>query len=313
MSLFGKDLFGDDITQPTNSPVSEKFTLPPFSALDARSGPWQERKAAWISLGIKSEVGRKDDLVYSGAVKSFDAYRRQENPDAPSSGFSGTSIFDPVVAELVVRWFSPVGGQVVDPFAGGSVRGIVAGYLGRNYWGVDLRQEQVDANREQAEVIKPSVTPHWVCGDCLDALDAAPPADLILSCPPYGDLEKYSDDPRDLSNMRPESFLLTYHRAIARVVQVMRQDSFACFVVGDYRGPDGLYRNFVGQTVAGFHEAGARLYNDAVLLTVIGTNAMRITKQFIAGRKFGKTHQNVLIFVKGDWRRAVAKLGPVIA
>jgi hypothetical protein len=67
-----------------------------------------------------------------------------------ASGQSGTSIFDPVLCELAYRWFSPPGGLVLDPFAGGSVRGIVAAKCGREYIGVDLRPEQVAANREQA-------------------------------------------------------------------------------------------------------------------------------------------------------------------
>jgi len=36
---------------------------------------------------------------------------------------------------------------VLDPFAGGSVRGIVASRLGYRYVGIELRQEQVEANR----------------------------------------------------------------------------------------------------------------------------------------------------------------------
>jgi hypothetical protein len=43
---------------------------------------------------------------------------------------SGTSIFDPVLCELAYAWFSPPGGIVLDPFAGGSVRGMVASKLG---------------------------------------------------------------------------------------------------------------------------------------------------------------------------------------
>jgi len=30
-----------------------------------------------------------------------------------------------------------------------------------------------------------------------------------------------------------------------------------------------------------------------------------------AGRKLGKTHQNVLVFVKGDWRKATEACGQV--
>jgi len=63
---------------------------------------------------------------------------------------TGTSIFDPVLCELAYRWFCPPGGLVLDPFAGGSVRGIVAAKCGRRYIGIDLSERQCEANRAQA-------------------------------------------------------------------------------------------------------------------------------------------------------------------
>ena len=38
--------------------LAERFGVPPFSVLDARQGYWQDRKREWLSLGIKSELGR---------------------------------------------------------------------------------------------------------------------------------------------------------------------------------------------------------------------------------------------------------------
>ena len=38
---------------------------------------------------------------------------------------------------------------------------------------------------------------------------------------------------------------------------------------------------------------------------------IRVGKQFSSGRKLGKTHQNVLVFVKGDPRKATTACGPV--
>lgn len=57
-SLYGHDLFGDPLDQPTHSPLAKRFIMSPFSVLDARQGFWQVRKHAWIALGIKSELGR---------------------------------------------------------------------------------------------------------------------------------------------------------------------------------------------------------------------------------------------------------------
>ncbi len=87
----------------------------------------------------------------------------------------------------------------------------------------------------------------------------------------------------------------------------MKPDSFAVFVVGDARGKDGYYYGLPAATIAAFEAGGARLYNEAVLVTAVGSLPVRINGQFTGGRKLGKTHQNVLMFCKGDWRRAAAK------
>jgi hypothetical protein len=221
---------------------------------------------------------------------------------------SMTSIFDPVLCELIYTWFCPQNGQIVDPFAGGSVRGIIAGALSKNYWGCDLRAEQINANQLQAQEIKTELTPQWVCGNSMDTLENAPEANLVFSCPPYGDLEVYSNDPNDLSNMEWHTFIAAYKRIILRSVQKMKQNSFACFVVGDFRDKKGFYRNFVSETIDGFEQAGVRLYNEAILVTSVGSASLRVTKHFEHSRKMAKTHQNVLVFCKGDWLKATEKI-----
>lgn len=226
---------------------------------------------------------------------------------------SGTSIFDPVLCELAYRWFSPPAGRVFDPFAGGSVRGIVAAKLGREYTGVDLRPEQAAANEEQAARLCQGVTPSWVVGDAVDSAELAPGEyDFLFSCPPYADLERYSDDPRDLSTMGYDEFLEVYRAIIAAACGMLAEDRFACFVVGDVRcRKTGKYRGFPADTARAFLDAGLELYNDAVLVTAVGSLPIRVGKQFSASRKLGKTHQNVLVFVKGDAARATKNCGPV--
>lgn len=424
---------------------------------------------------------------------------------------SGTSIFDPVLCELACRWFCPAGGSVLDPFAGGSVRGIVAAVLGHPYTGIDLRPEQIAANEKQWAAIRrrpmtadsvtvkvsakmarlpfhgcepdyiqnvchasccqsstsptgtlitihpceraaiearggavrdgllqprpgekrcpfktpehlcglhftpdkpfgciaspftlnrngtlivrnrykslkcydagprlpayvafrasldlifgpgesaricahldaggddltatmtaenyrkliendeikhgvtveaagppdvgPRPDPRWVVGDSRDLATLAPGThDLIFSCPPYADLERYSDDPRDLSTLDYPAFLDAYRAIIAAAVGMLKPDRFAVFVVGDVRDRKGFYRNFPGDTIAAFEAAGATLYNEAVLITMIGSLPIRVGSQFAGPRKLGKTHQNVLVFYKGDPRRIAAEFGEV--
>jgi hypothetical protein len=229
-----------------------------------------------------------------------------------SGNQSGTSIFDPVLCEIAYRWFCPPGGAILDPFAGGSVRGIVASKLGRTYTGIDLSAPQIAANEQQAADIVPDALPRWIVGDSGDVAALAPAKyDFLFSCPPYADLERYSDDPRDLSTMPYADFLAMYRGIITASVGMLRDDRFAAFVVGDIRDPKGMYRNFVSDTIAAFHDAGMRLYNEAILVTAVGSLPIRVGRQFEAGRKLGKTHQNVLVFIKGDAKRATQACGAV--
>jgi hypothetical protein len=306
-SPYGSDLFGNPIEPAGRGVLAQRFILPPFSVLDARSGDWQERKQAWLSLGIEGEVGRLADLhgnrIGFTTLEKYDGSRRKSN---------GTSAFDPVLCELSYLWFCPPGGQVVDPFAGGSVRGIVAAKLGLLYWGSELRPEQVEANEAQADAILGPGDPRpvWVCADAREALPSAPAADLVFTCPPYGDLEVYSDDERDLSAMDWPAFRAAFLAIVAAAVARLKPNRFAAVAVGEFRDrATGLYRGFVPLTWAAFESAGAGYYNEAVLVTPAGSLPVRAGKQFAAGRKLGKSHQQLLVFVKGDAKRAAADCG----
>lgn len=259
-------------------------------------------------VGAKESASLKNGLALG---ISTDPYRRS-GEDMVSAASSGTSIFDPVLCELAYGWFCPPGGLVLDPFAGGSVRGIVASRMGRQYIGIDLRPEQIAANRAQADEICGDPMPVWVEGDGCDIgrLAKGAEADFIFSCPPYADLERYSDDPRDLSTMGYAEFRAVYRNIILAACAMLKPDRFACFVVGDARGKDGNYYGFPWHTVQAFHDAGLRLYNEAVLVTAVGSLPIRVGKQFTASRKLGKTHQNVLVFLKGNAIKAAKAIGP---
>jgi hypothetical protein len=223
----------------------------------------------------------------------------------------GTSIFDPVLCELVYRWFCPPGGTVLDPFAGGSVRGIVASKLGLRYVGIELRPDQVAANRAQAAELCDCLLPEWIEGDSTNIRELASgiEADFVFSCPPYADLEVYSDDEADLSTMPYPAFREALGRIIAGAAGMLKPDRFACFVVGDARDRAGFYYGLPWHTVEAFEAAGLRLYNDAVLVTAAGSLPLRAGKQFATSRKLGKTHQNVFVFCNGNPRAATAVIG----
>lgn len=224
----------------------------------------------------------------------------KELAEKTGANLTGTSIFDPVLCEVIYNWFCPDGGIVFDPFSGGSVRGVVAEMLGRKYIGIDLSERQVDANRKNGD--KLGVCPAWHCDDSRNADKYLPDesADLIFSCPPYHNLEKYSDHPLDLSNMNYADFLEAYREIISISCRKLKENRFAVFVVGEIRDNKGAYRDFVGETKRIFRDNGLCLYNDIVLKESGATAAMRARSTFNARRKVVKVHQNVLVFYKGN-------------
>lgn len=291
MSQFGFGSIDDDNDQGeiAHNTLADIFTVPPFSILDTRQGYWQDRKKAWKSLGIEGEIGR-DAKAYTTEHMAEKYGRKSQN---------GTSIFDPVLCEIMYKWFCVEGGLIYDCFAGGSVRGIVAEKLGYKYKGIDIRQEQIDANYKNAKEL--GVAPTWYCDDSMNAdkylQDSS--VDMIFSCPPYGDLEVYSDNPNDISNMEYADFCKAYKQIINIACSKLKENRFAVFVVGDIRDKKGCYRDFVDYTKQCFLENGLKTYNEAILIDMLGTAMLRANQTF-KSRKLVKVHQNVLVFYKGD-------------
>ncbi len=275
--------------------LARDFGAPPFSVLNGKDQSWQSDKRRWINLGLKSDTGR-DVKVYSFEGKK----------GIMGSKSSDTSVFDPKLCEVIYKWFSDEGDQIIDPFAGGSVRGIVAGCTKRKYLGIDIRLEQIEANIKNLEEVSKNThiehNPIWKCMDSMELGKAEniPEADMIMSCPPYFDLEVYGDNAGDISNMGYEGFKQAYLKIILQACQRLKGNKFAVFVIGNIRDKEGALRDLVGLTVESFQKAGLKYYNDIIFETPIGTAALRGRKQFSARRKVVMVHQHVLVFYKGN-------------
>jgi len=280
-----RDLFGNPIVEDVI--LRDRFIEPPFSVLDTKSGNWQKRKRQWSRLGIKSEIGRDAKVI------NMDTMAKEKNQA------EYVSIFDPALCEVLYHWFCPDGGTILDPFAGGSVRGIVANYLGYKYTGIDIRQEQIESNREQAlQILDVNNQPNWYVGDSnieLHGLNGQ--YDFVFSCPPYADLEVYSDLDGDISNMAYDDFMVAYESIISKSCALLKPNGYACFVVGEVRDKHGNYIGFVPDTINAFKKCGMNFYNEAILLNAIASASMRANGN-MKTQKLVKVHQNVLIFKK---------------
>ena len=261
--------------------------IKPFSILDTRTKEWQDRKRYWIqSYGIQSELGREDTESRS---------RFWED--------NTVSIFDATLCEKMYQWFCPKEGRILDPFAGGSVRGIVATEMGFIYNGIDLSDEQIEANKKQ------SSKPIWIQGDSEWVIDTIHDntQDFVFTCPPYYDLEKYTDNPADLSNMDEDSFDTKYYSILNKAAKKLKNDRFFAVVVSEVREQSltgnykiGKYKGLVWKTIRACEEAGLHFYNDMILFNSQHQASRVVDTYFERNRKVASVHQNILVFVKGN-------------
>jgi DNA modification methylase len=297
MQTKNTDLFGNDSSKSLS--LADKYLLAPTSVLNTRDSNWQKLKKKWFKLGIKSEIGRNSTTGHTKDMTELSKRGFKSSSWSDSSNQTGNSIFDPVICEIIYKWFCPKNGMILDPFAGGSVRGIVANYLGYKYTGIELRQEQVESNREQAFDILPIENqPQYYIGDSEQiSIELVHKYDLIFSCPPYMNLEKYSDLEHDLSNMNDNDFIIKYESIIKNSCLKLKIGCYAAFVVGDVRDNKGFYKDFTGITKQAFTKCGMKLYNELIIVNPVGSKAMTMELGFKSG-KLGKVHQNIYIFKK---------------
>lgn len=276
-----------------NRQLKDVFVVPPFSVLDTRQGYWQEQKKAWKDL-IKNDGDSRDNVMGN----SDPQYKIDKEL---KTGFDtigqNVSIFDPVLAEAIIKWFALDNCCVFDCFSGGAF-GFVSDYLGNKFTGIELRQDQVDINNKRLKTSNSK----YICDDGQNVLKhiEIKSQDLLFSCPPYYDLEVYSDLENDASNQGSyEDFLQILKNAFTDSIKCLKDNRFAVIVVGDVRDKKGFYYDFVGDVKRIFIDNGVLLYNELILIEQIGTKDMTVSNS-MKNRKVGKCHQNVLVFFNGD-------------
>ncbi|MCP4181430.1 MAG: site-specific DNA-methyltransferase [bacterium] len=274
--------------------LQDKFIIPPFSILDTRQGYWQDRKRYWKqSIGDNGESREESMGIFNLN------YKKEKNI---KTGFKSVgqsvSILDPVLAEISNLWFGLPKCKTFDCFAGDSVFGYVSDSVGNTFTGIELRQEQADLNNKRLKGSKSK----YICDDGQNVLKhiKKDSQDLLFSCPPYFDLEVYSDLKNDASNQKEyEDFLKILDNAFTDAIKCLKNNRFAVITVGDVRNKQGFYYRFVDDIKDIFKKSKIFLWNELILIEQIGTKALMAEKTTHT-RKISKVHQNVLVFYKGD-------------
>lgn len=213
--------------------------------------------------------------------------------------YTGThSVFPVPLAEwIILRYGGNLGGVILDAFAGGPPRALVASVMGYKYVGYEIRQEQIDENKKILTTLGllDNVEYRNSSGITLDGDTNL--YDMALTCPPYFNLEVYSDKIEDISNCKTYQLFDANMMACAEAHRkVMKPGALVCIVVGNFRDKkSGELIDFRGDTVQNFKSAGFLFWQDVVLSKNFASAAVRAGNAW-KNKKLVPRHEHLLVF-----------------
>lgn len=257
--------WGLDLPEPameedhSDAPASNEL-YKPYSVINRQADGWPDRSNMLRAM-LPNDLGR-DERSTGNLLDLTQGFQEWSGND------TGTSIFDPCIAEWCYTMFKP--STVLDPFCGGPSRGYVAAMMGIKYVGFDIRPEQLEVNRQRIDQF--GTPPEYVLS-CYSKHNDGDTYDMVMTCPPYGDLEVYSDLKEDISNKSPEQFAEAYRAILSKAWGALRPGGHACVVVGNYRRKK-KHIDLEMLTKSILVGCGGDIIGDCIIVDPIGSKAM---------------------------------------
>lgn len=274
--------------KPTLIKAKDGYVKPSIS-FDTTTTIWhtdeliKRRVRDWMRLigedgysGIRESVARKELTIYTGTYSVFPI---------------------PLMEWILVRYGGDNGGIVLDAFAGGPPRGIVSGIMGFEYHGHDINKKQIEHNRDTIKDLGISNV-HYHLRDARNIdKNKKRKYDIAITCPPYYNVEVYSDAPNDLSNLDTYENFNEQMKTVALAHKpLMKPEAFICIVVANFRDKKtGELIDFRGHTVENFKNAGFLFWQDIILSKNFGSAAKRGANAW-RGMKLVPRHEHLLVF-----------------
>jgi len=159
---------------------------------------------------------------------------RRDSSGVHTAGYHGN--FVPQIPFQMMWRYTKKEEWVLDPFAGMGTTLIEAQRLGRNSVGIELQQDITDKVNSLLQTEKSDVYSKVFNGDSrnINYREIVDSVQLAILHPPYHDIIKFSDDPRDLSNASsmPE-FLDWFGDVVNNVSTVLDKGRYLVLVIGD--------------------------------------------------------------------------------
>jgi hypothetical protein len=270
---------------------------------------WNSTNGEWLKL--KNEWNEHLKLAGAKHDVSNPAFATREGCWQGESGFANVvtgrshngnaSVLDPLVCEVILRFFTPLKGRVYNPFGGGVQFGYVAGASGYSYLASEIRQNQCDANNLLCSEFDDV---QWIRADS-STFEPNGMFDMIFTCPPYYRVEKYLDydgkSPEGEINSMPtyEEFTGALFSGYLRAIEHLNDNRFFVVMTGDSRNSKGAYHCHEAETELFFKQQGLSVYNKIIYLEAEFTRLAQ-AKKTLNMRKFPKREQKIIVAYKGD-------------
>lgn len=207
-----------------------------------------------------------------------------------------TSIFNPHLAQMILSAYCSPKAKIYDAFAGGGTRGFIASSMGHDYYGVEIRPNEVDRIKGQQKELGTYF--EIEVADSQFHKPGDEQFDFSYSCPPYYDLEVYSILDGDMSNVATyEEFLAMLRNSLTRTYEALKPESLCIWVVGNFRDKRGELRHFNGDVARIGRDIGFILHDELIFWGAAGIAAQR-AGQFVANRKSVRVHEYIIVFKK---------------
>lgn len=215
----------------------------------------------------------------------------------PGSKYS-VSIFNPHLAQMILSAYCPTKAKIYDAFGGGGTRGFIATAMGHDYLGVEIRADEVERIQRQMDTLGLHFT--MVAEDSTKFAIQPEVFDFSYSCPPYYDLEVYSELEGDMSNADTyEDFLKMLAQSLVISYLGLKPGALCVWVVGNFRDKKGCLVHFNGDLARLGKEVGFDLWDELIFWGASGAAHQR-AGQFEANRKSVRVHEYIVIFKKPE-------------
>lgn len=188
---------------------------------------------------IDMKKWKEYDDIYTDSLWIID---KRDNSGVHSAKYHGN--FIPQIPNQLFKRYTKKGDYILDPFMGSGTSLIEAQRLNRNAIGIELQEEVAKEAYQKILMEKTEKTTSQgkVCiGDSrnidMDKILSSlgiNKIQFVLFHPPYWDIIKFSDNPKDLSNTENlEDFLAAFGEIIDNTTSVLEKNRYCAVVIGD--------------------------------------------------------------------------------